>query len=99
MLNAQPGLAAPGGRIAFQVTGSRGDAEVWAFRFTGRETVRADDGPHEVVKFTREPRKAYDRLVEVWLDPARHHLPLRARITANAGGDVFELLLRDIQMP
>ena len=43
--------------------------------------------------------KAYDRSVEVWLAPARNHLPVRARFTANAGGDAFELLLRDIQSP
>ena len=99
VLNAAPKLAAPGGRIAFQVSGAHGDAEVWTFRHTGTETLRGDAGALRAVKFTREPRKAYDKLVEVWLDPARHHLPVRARFTATAGGEVFELLLRDMQSP
>jgi hypothetical protein len=99
VLNASPRLAVPGGRVSFQVSGAQGDAEVWTFRYTGADTLRGENGPLRAVKFTREPRKAYDRLVEVWLDPARHHLPVRARVTATAGGEVFELLLRDMQSP
>lgn len=99
VLNVAPKLAVPGGRIAFQVSGAHGDAEVWIFRYAATETLRGDAGPLRAVKFTREPRKAYDKLVEVWLDPARHHLPVRARFTATAGGEVFELLLRDMQSP
>jgi hypothetical protein len=99
VLNARPQFASPGGRISFQVTGAQGDAEVWNFRYAGVDTLRGESGPVRAVKFTREPRKPYDKLVEVWLDPARHHLPVRARATATAGGDVFELLLRDMQSP
>jgi len=99
VLNAEPTLAKPGGRIAFFVTGARGDADVWVFRYVAAETVTADGGTLSAVKFTREPRKAYDRMVEVWLAPARHHLPVRARLTERADGDVFELLLRGIQSP
>jgi hypothetical protein len=99
VLNARPQLAAPGGRISFQVSGAQGDADIWNFRFAGVDTLRGESGPVRAVKFTREPRKAYDKLVEVWLDPARHHLPVRARATATADGDVFELLLRDMQSP
>jgi len=81
------------------VTGARGDADVWVFRYVAAETVTADGGTLSAVKFTREPRKAYDRMVEVWLAPAHHHLPVRARLTASADGEVFELLLRGIQSP
>ena len=99
VLNARPQLAAPGGRISFQVSGAQGDVDVWNFRYAGVDTLRGESGPVRAVKFTREPRKPYDKLMEVWLDPARHHLPVRARATATAGGDVFELLLRDMQSP
>jgi len=99
ILNADPKLAATDERIAMFVSGANGDAEVWVFRYVGDETLRTDSGPIRAVKFTREPRKAYDRVVEVWLAPSRNHLPVRARFTANAGGDAFELLLRDIQFP
>jgi hypothetical protein len=81
------------------VSGAQGDADVWNFRYAGVDTLRGESGPVRAVKFTREPRKPYDKLMEVWLDPARHHLPVRARATATAGGDVFELLLRDMQSP
>jgi hypothetical protein len=99
VLNAEPQHAAPGGKLAFFVTGARGDADTWAFRYVGVENVRASGGVIRAVKFTREPRQTYDRLVEIWLAPAHRHLPVRARFTAQADGEVFELLLRDIQAP
>jgi len=99
VLNAEPQLAAPGGRIVLFVSGARGDADVWSFRYVGTETVAAAGGRVAAVKFTREPRKAYDHLVEVWLAPAHHHLPVRARLTADSNDSVFELLLRDIRSP
>jgi len=99
ILNADPKLAAPDAKILMQVCGAAGDVDIWVFRFVGVENVRTDSGVLRTVKFTREPRKAYDRSVEVWLAPARNHLPVRARFTANAGGDAFELLLRDIRSP
>jgi len=99
VLNAEPQHAAPGGRVVFFVSGARADAEAWTFRYVGVEDVNAAGGAIRAVKFTREPRQAYDRLVEIWLAPERQHLPVRARFTAQANGEVFELLLRDIQTP
>ena len=40
-----------------------------------------------------------DQAVQRVLATAHHHLPVRARFTASADGDVFELLLRDMQIP
>lgn len=99
ILNAEPKLALPDGRVTLFVTGAAGDADVWVFRYAGTENLRTDSGLWKAVKFTREPRKAYDRTVEVWLAPARQHVPIRARFTANADGTAFELLLRDIETP
>jgi hypothetical protein len=99
VVNADPRLAAPGGTVVFFVTGARADADTWAFRYAGTETMSAAGGVNHAVKFTREPRQANDRLVEIWLAPARQHLPVRARFTAEADGEVFELLLRDIGAP
>jgi hypothetical protein len=99
VLNADPRLAAPDGKVTLFVTGSAGDADVWVFRYAGTENLRTDSGIWKAVKFTREPRKAYDRTVEVWLAPTRNHLPIRARFTASADGAAFELLLRDIESP
>jgi len=99
VLNAEPQRAAPGEKLVFFVTGARGDADAWTFRFVGVENVSTPNGAIRAVKFTREPRQTYDRLVEVWLAPARQHLPVRARFSAQADGEVFELLLRDIRAP
>jgi hypothetical protein len=33
--------------------------------------------------------------VEVWLDPRRHHLPVRLRLSNGAGDDVTEWRLQD----
>lgn len=99
ILNADPKLATPEGKISMFVSGANGDADVWVFQYVGAESLHTDFGMVQTVKFTRLPRKAYDRSVEVWLAPVRNHLPIRARFTANAGGDAFELLLRDIHSP
>lgn len=99
ILNADPKLAAPEGKISMFVSGANGDADVWVFQYVGAENLRTDFGTVRTVKFTRQPRKTYDRSVEVWLAPIRSHLPIRARFTANVGGDAFELLLRDIHSP
>ena len=96
VLNADPRHAAPGGRLVFFVSGARGDTDVWVFRHVGVEAVPGPHGAIAAIRFTREPRKAYDRQVDVWLAPAHHHLPVRARFTTASGGEVFELVLRDI---
>ena len=40
----------------------------------------------------REPRRPHDTQAEVWLDPTRHHLPVRARIGNPPDGDMLELI-------
>jgi hypothetical protein len=94
---ASPKLMAAGGRIAMFVTGARGDAEVWAFQVLGVEDVDAGGTVRHTIKLLREPRKPHDTRVEVWLDPAEHHLPVRARLSN--GGDALELLLQSTQQP
>src|SRR5262249_10088912 len=65
VLNAEPQHAAAGGRVVFFVSGARGDADAWTFRYAGTDEVRAPTGVIRAVKFTREPRQTYDRLVEI----------------------------------
>jgi hypothetical protein len=86
-------FAAEGASVVLFVAGARGDADVWTFVLAGRESVSLADGEAgEALKFVREPRRAYDTRVEVWLDPARHHLPLRARLSNEGRDDTLELL-------
>lgn len=92
ILAANPQLARPGQQVSLYVIGARGDASVWVFRCEAAERVSTDGGPVGTVKFIREPRKEHDTLAEVWLDPARQYLPLRARIGNPDDGAMLELL-------
>lgn len=94
ILEANPALREPGQRIVLFVTGARGDADVWTFVVQGRETLSLPAGPvPDAIHLLRAPRKAYDTRAEAWLDPARGHLPVRARIGSAEGADSTELLL------
>jgi hypothetical protein len=82
------------------VAGSRGDAEVWVFTALAQETLDLPAGTvPAALHLRREPRRAYDQQVEVWLDPARHHLPVRARLLVRATGEGTEFLLKDMNLP
>jgi len=92
--HARPELA-PGQRITMFVTGVRADAEPWSFSVVGPETVRIPLGSIDTIHLLREPRFAHDTRADVWLDPSRHHLPVRARLSnSEDGSDAFELQLR-----
>lgn len=88
------GPLAAGEHIVLFVASARGDADTWSFRVLGNETVSLPAGTVRALKLLREPRRPYDTKVEVWLDPARHYLPVRARLT-DANGDPFELQLSE----
>jgi hypothetical protein len=92
---AGPQRLAAGERIVMQVVGARGDASTWAFRSLGPETLTLFAAPVDTVRLLREPRHAYDTRVEVWLDPARHHLPVRA-VMGSGDEDRLELRLREL---
>ncbi len=92
ILAANPRLATPGQEVALYVVGARGDASLWVFRCEGIERVASDAGSINAVKLVRAPRKEHDTLAEVWLDPARSYLPLRARIGNPDDGAMLELL-------
>ena len=93
---ATPALARADAKIAMQVTSSRGDAEIWTFRCLGTEPVGSRQGEVRAVKFVREPRDPHDTTVQVWLDPARHDVPMRATQKSGSDDEGFELRLVDI---
>lgn len=92
---AEPQRLGAGERIVMQVVGARGDASTWAFRSLGAETLTLFSAPLPTVHLLREPRHPYDTRVEVWLDPARHHLPVRA-VMGSGDEDRLELRLREL---
>ena len=78
------------------VVGARGDGELWVFRASGAEAIEAGGKTVQALRFMRQARKTYDTQVDVWLDPALHHLPIKARLSNAEGSDAFELLLRRV---
>ncbi len=89
--NAWSHPPAPGEALLIEVVGARGDAQVWSLRYEGRQSVDTPDGPVAALRFLREPEGPHDTRAEFWLDPARSHLPVKARLT-DGNGDALELL-------
>lgn len=96
VLNAAPKRFNVGSRIVFFVSGARGDADVWQFNVAGLDSVPIGGGRETMaLKLVREPRKAYDTHVEIWLDPANEHRPVKARLATAGNDDALELLPMD----
>lgn len=95
IVDADPQRHAAGARISLFVVGARGDAEVWTFDAEGTEVLDLAAGRVDhALRLRRQPRKPFDLQADVWLDPARHHLPVRLRL-GPAGADdgtEFELV-------
>lgn len=89
VVDAEPGLWRPGTQIVLAVTGTRGDLDHW--RFEVREPDTGAPAGAAGPRLVREPERPYDLRVEVWLDPAHHHLPARLRLTVVPGGAPLEL--------
>jgi Protein of unknown function (DUF3108) len=89
VVEAAPQRFGAGSSVVLMVVGARGGADVWTFKVVGAEPV----GEVAALKLVREARKPRDVQAEVWLDPARGHIPLRAVLSQPDGGAPFELQL------
>jgi hypothetical protein len=79
IVDADPALREPGAEVSMWVVGPRGDADVWTFVAVGLESLpRAEGADQPALALRRDPRRAWDTEVRIWLDPAARHLPLRA---------------------
>ena len=98
VLNARSAPPAAGERLSFFVAGAKGEGEVWRFVSQGLQSVNVQDQATPAWRFTREPRKPHDTRIEVWLDPARHFLPVRYRQSSDGSNDVLDLILQEMQI-
>ena len=100
IIEAAPARFGPGAHVTLFVVGARGEAGVWTFDIEARENIDLPAGPVAgALRLKREPRKPYDTQIEVWLDPARNHLPVKVRQGVSQGGEATELLLRSLGPP
>ncbi len=98
VLAANPDLAETGSQVSLFVAGTRGDARTWVFTVLGQEPLQLPDGTlTTTVHLHREPARPYDTQVDVWLDPARHHLPPRMHLRTRGGGEGLEFELQDLR--
>jgi len=92
VVDADPARWIAGARVSIFVSGARGDADVWNFVVQGRESVELTSGQvPDTLRLARAPSRPFDTQADVWLDPARHHLPVRARLTTLPGGETLDL--------
>ena len=94
---AEPQLRGVGAKVVMHVVGANGDASVWAFDCVALESVTTGAGSVSALKFVREPREPYDTMVQVWIDPARHYLPVRATQKSGPSDEGFELRLQSVE--
>ena len=94
VVEADAALARAGASVTLFVVGTRGDAEPWRFEVMGSEPLLLPAGEvPQALRLKREPTRPYDTRVEVWLDPARQHLPVRVVFTTLPGGLALSLEL------
>jgi hypothetical protein len=99
ILSANPKLASPGAEVVLYVSGVRADVSNWTLRCIGTETIETAAGPMRTVKFSHVPRSPDDLRSEVWLDPTRHHLPVRARLTQGDQDEGLDLVMLRVSGP
>jgi hypothetical protein len=89
VIEAAPARFAANTKVTLMVIGARGGADLWTFAVVGPERW----GEVNALKLLREARRPRDTQVDLWLDPARGHLPLRAVLSQPEGGPPLELRL------
>jgi hypothetical protein len=91
---AEPALGQAGGEVLLLVVGVRGEAAPWVFRVKGTGPLQLPAGEvAAALHLQRTPRHPHDTQVDVWLDPARHHLPVRWRLQHRADAPATEFSL------
>ncbi len=93
---AEPKLRVAGAKVGMWVIGSHGEAGIWMFRCIGPETIATPGGSVESIKYMRDPRDTYDATVQVWVDPQRFYLPVRASQQSGPKDDPFELRVQSV---
>jgi len=93
-------LALPGAQIVIPVVGTRGRPEAWIFNVLDPADLELPAGSvPQTVHLLREPSRPFDTRAQVWLDPARQHLPVRMQLLVHATGEGNEFVLSGTSFP
>jgi Protein of unknown function (DUF3108) len=95
MLAANPSRYPPGTTFSIQIVSAR-EAEPWLFIVNEPENVNLESGPQIALRLTRNPRREFDRKIELWFAPAMNYLPVRYRQTESSG-DYLDMAWQSVQ--
>lgn len=84
----------PGSELRLPVAGLRGEVREWSFDVLGEDSLSLPIGVVTALHLRRAPLGPYDGELEIWLDPARAHLPVRIH-SPQADGRGWDLQLLD----
>ncbi len=99
LVDAEPQRYQSGTELLMPVATLKGELQQWRFRVLDQEGIELPAGRlAQSLHLLREPVGAWDVGIELWLDPARHHLPVRVR-HVQGGVLRWELLLQGEEKP
>lgn len=96
LLAADPARYSPGATFSIQIVNAR-EAEPWLFTVNEPETLNLETGSQIAWRLTRNPRREFDRKIELWFAPAMNYLPVRYRQT-ESNGDYQDMVWRSTQV-
>ncbi|AKJ31773.1 hypothetical protein AAW51_5082 [Caldimonas brevitalea] len=91
---ADPKNVSPGRTLTMPVVNRHGDTESWRFQCQPPQSVPLAGGAVRAARLVRPAQREGGAAAEVWLDPTRQYLPVRARLI-DGRGDPLELLLQN----
>ena len=95
LLAAEPARYPPGTTISVQTADDR-EAQTWVFTVNEPETLNLANGSQIALRLTRNPRREFDRKIELWFAPAMGYLLVRFRQT-QTGGDYDDMVWQSTQ--
>lgn len=96
LLAGQEAQSVIGKKIPIYTAGPR-EVDTWLFVVSAEEKLELPLKTLLTLKLTREPRKEFDKKIEVWFAPSMNYLPVRIKITESSG-DFIDQQLKEINV-